>query len=503
MSMWVMAASPLLTCTDVRNMTAEVKTILTNPEVLAVHKDSLSKMAVRVDIGGGLNELRSSNICSAGYPACQEAPGQPGYLHPCNTCRSNYSVYEKPLSDNSSAVMVLNRGETPLVVPIQFDDLGDSMQAVFKARDLWSHTDLGVFSNALSVVVPAHGVRLLKMQPPSPAPPPSPQVCPSGWVAHQAGLWQNPWPCGLSGTPGCHQDNTNVTMDACAHKCSVTKGCLGFEVYQVLPKACYLFVNELKLPFIPDPDCATCLHNSSNDGGSGGGSSSTSGKIARGGGEKGGQETPLLAGFQVGMNGTFLLNGAPIRLFAGSLQHFRIHPDHWEHRLALAKAMGLNAVQTLIPWMMMEPTPGEFVTDGFMDIVKFAKLCQAAGLLIVLRPGPFICDGPDYGGFPWWLTQQNTPATTNPDDPGSVLRVRSADPAFLNRVDLFFGKLFALLREENLTADLGGPIIMAQVDNEYGLFGTDQEYLQHIRATWRQGLGNGVVIHSTDPASGK
>ena len=98
-------------------------------------------------------------------------------------------------------------------------------------------------------------------QPPPPTPPPPPQVCPAGWVAHPAGFWQNPWPCGLSGTPGCHVDYANVSMDACAHKCVLTKGCLGFEVYQVLPKACYLFVDELKLPFIPNPDCATCVRN--------------------------------------------------------------------------------------------------------------------------------------------------------------------------------------------------------------------------------------------------
>ena len=59
--------------------------------------------------------------------------------------------------------------------------------------------------------------------------------------------------------------------------------------------------------------------------------------------------------------------------------------------------MGLNAVQTLIPWFLMEPTPGAFVTDGFVDIVRFAKLCDKHGLKIVLRPGPFICDGPDFG----------------------------------------------------------------------------------------------------------
>ena len=78
MSMWVMAASPLLTPTDVRNMTADIKAILTNPELLAIHKDPLARMAVRVDVGGGKlsRELRSANLCSADFPACQEGNTQ-------------------------------------------------------------------------------------------------------------------------------------------------------------------------------------------------------------------------------------------------------------------------------------------------------------------------------------------------------------------------------------------------------------------------------------------
>ena len=116
---------------------------------------------------------------------------------------------------------------------------------------------------------------------------------------------------------------------------------------------------------------------------------------------------PPQQGFAVG-NGTFLLNGAPFRVFAASLQHFRIHPNHWEHRLQLAKHAGFNAVQTLIPWFLMEPTPGSFVTDGFVDVVRFSQMCAANGLKIVLRPGPFICDGPDFGSLPWWLAQQGT-----------------------------------------------------------------------------------------------
>ena len=479
MSMWVMAASPLLTCTDVRNMTAETKAILTNAEVLHIHKDPLVKMATRVDVGGGTHELHSSNLCSTAYPACQEGPGDPGYPgHTCLECRSNSSVYEKPLHDGSSAVMVLNRGSVALNVSVQLEDLSDSTRDTWTARDVWAHADLGTFSKAFTVAVPAHGVRLLRMHPYVPPPPPPPPPCPPGWAPHDPGFWSNPSPvcadrlCNTRGS-GC-EDNTNTTAAACAQKCTLTKGCLAFEIYQQAPKACYIFLGALAQPFSPNVDSFTCVRSSSH-------------------------KPAASAGFQLG-NGTFLLNGAPIRLFAGSLQHFRIHPQHWEHRLALAKAMGLNAVQTLVPWMMMEPTPGEFVTEGFTDIVKFAKMAHAAGLLVVLRPGPFICDGPDYGGFPWWLTQQNTPASVDDSAPGALLKVRTADPAFLARVDLFLGKVFALLRAENLTADMGGPIIMAQIDNEYGLFGSDQEYLQHLRATVRAGLGDGVVIHSTDPA---
>ena len=331
---------------------------------------------------------------------------------------------------------------------------------------------------------------------PGPPPPPAPPLaCPPGFISHASGLWSNPQPCGHYPSYNCTadmMDHVNVTSELCGRKCDLTKGCLAFEIFEVAPKSCYIFVGELQAPFYPVAQCFTCVRNSTG--------TTVHARPVSPRRQLAASTKPALTGFRLG-NGQFLLNGKPIRLFAGSLQHFRIHPQHWEHRLALARAMGLNAVQTLIPWMMMEPRPGEFRTDGFMDIVQFAKLAQKAGLLIVLRPGPFICDGPDYGGFPWWLTQQNTPATANPDAPGALLRVRTADPAFLHRVDLFFTKLFALLRTEKLTADLGGPIVMAQLDNEYGLFSNDHEYLERIRDMWRKGLGDGVVIHSTDPAS--
>ena len=494
MSMWVMAASPLVTCTDVRNMTTDIKSILTNPEVLAVHKDTLARMATRVDVGGGDHELHSADICAASFPACQEHPGDRGYPgHPCTTCRYNDSVWEKPLSDGSSAVMVLNRGETPLTVIVDLYDLGDSTESTWAARDLWDHTDLRVFSRSMAVSVPAHGVRLLRMRPQVPSPPTPPQACPAGFSTHAPGLWSNPQPCGHYPAPAncTATDTANGTAVLCGKKCKATEGCLAFEVFQGSPATCHTFVGSLAPPFTPEPAaaCLTCVVETPL-------ATTVTTSAPR---EKKQTTTPT-SGFQVG-NGTFLLNGSPIRLFTGSLQHFRIHPQHWEHRLALAKAMGLNAVQTLTPWMMMEPTPGEFKTDGFLDIVRFAKLAQAAGLLIVLRPGPFICDGPDNGGLPWWLNQQNS--NTTGDGSAYQLRIRTADPSFMRRVGIFTTKLFALLRSEQLTADLGGPIVMAQIENEYGLFASEHVYLEQLRDMWRAGLGDGVVIHSTDPASSR
>ena len=126
MTLWVMAASPLLACTDPRNMTASIKAILMNPELLAVHKDPLARMATRVDIGGG-HEPENANYCADTYPTCQRlGPDDPGFKGPCKVCRTNSSVWEKPLADNSSAVMVLNRGETSLNVSVVLYDLADN-----------------------------------------------------------------------------------------------------------------------------------------------------------------------------------------------------------------------------------------------------------------------------------------------------------------------------------------------------------------------------------------
>jgi alpha-galactosidase len=254
MTMWVMAASPLLSCTDPRNMSAATLAIWTNPEVLAVHKDSLARMAVRVDIGG-VHETENANFCSAGYPQCQRlGPLDPGYAGPCTICRVNSSVWEKPLADNSSAVMVLNRGDTPLTVSVELYDLGENLYDTYAVRDVWLRADLGVKTGTLQVSVPAHGVRLLRVQPPAPpAPPvPTPPCPPTDFTPNAGGYWRNAIPVGST---------TNGTVGGCAAACrSSAKDCVAFEVFvgDGYPGQCYHFLNSMSPPFTASAS-VTCI----------------------------------------------------------------------------------------------------------------------------------------------------------------------------------------------------------------------------------------------------
>lgn len=257
MSMWVMAASPLMTCTDVRNMTDAVKAVLTNPELLEIHKDPLAKMAYRIDVGAGANNaLHAANQCADDWPQCQEGPGDPNYPgHTCTTCVDEWSVWEKPLSDGSYAIMVFNRGEVPLsAVPINAQDIGDSMSMNYEVRDVWSHQDLPPFANWMHVAVPAHGVRLLRVRTQTTS-------CPTGFTVHQRGYWGNPTPAAATGG-----DTVNKTSALCGMKCTKTAGCKGFELYE--SQACYIFLNELQKPFVEDSDCFTCevlgVHNAAS-----------------------------------------------------------------------------------------------------------------------------------------------------------------------------------------------------------------------------------------------
>ncbi|HTW48846.1 MAG TPA: beta-galactosidase family protein [Acidobacteriaceae bacterium] len=169
----------------------------------------------------------------------------------------------------------------------------------------------------------------------------------------------------------------------------------------------------------------------------------------------------------VAANGQFLLNGKPFQVISGEMHYARIPRAYWRDRLRMAKAMGLNAVTTYVFWNAHEPRPGVFDFSGNLDVAEFVREAQQEGLYVILRPGPYSCAEWEFGGFPSWLLK----------DPTMV--VRSRDPQFLAAARtwlLRLGQELAPLQIGN-----GGPIILVQVENEYGSYGDDHAYMQDIR----------------------
>ncbi|MFI8998258.1 beta-galactosidase family protein [Streptomyces sp. NPDC053542] len=176
-----------------------------------------------------------------------------------------------------------------------------------------------------------------------------------------------------------------------------------------------------------------------------------------------------------------MLDGRPVRLLSGALHYFRVHEGHWDHRLAMLRAMGLNCVETYVPWNLHEPRPGEFRESAALG--RFLDAARRAGLLAIVRPGPYICAEWENGGLPHWLT-------------GPLgRRVRTRDPEYLRAVD---GWLAAVLPQVvDRQCDRGGPVIMVQVENEYGSYGSDAAYLAHLTDRLRA-LGITVPLFTSD-----
>jgi beta-galactosidase len=168
----------------------------------------------------------------------------------------------------------------------------------------------------------------------------------------------------------------------------------------------------------------------------------------------------------------FLLHGEPFRIISGAMHYFRIHPDLWADRLRKARLMGLNTVETYVPWNLHQPDPDSpLVLDGLLDLPRYLSLARAEGLHVLLRPGPYICAEWDGGGLPSWLT-------TDPD-----IRLRTSDPRFTDALDRYLDILLPPLLPQ--MAANGGPVIAVQVENEYGAYGDDTAYLKHVHNALR------------------
>ncbi|MFE9818092.1 glycoside hydrolase family 35 protein [Streptomyces sp. NPDC005773] len=162
----------------------------------------------------------------------------------------------------------------------------------------------------------------------------------------------------------------------------------------------------------------------------------------------------------------FRIDGKPVRLLSGALHYFRVHEAQWEHRLSMLRAMGLNCVETYVPWNLHEPRPGEFRGVGALG--RFLDAAERAGLWAIVRPGPYICAEWENGGLPAWVTGR------------FGRRVRTRDEGYLDAVERWFAALLPQVVERQ--TDRGGPVIMVQAENEYGSYGTDAVYLRRIAA---------------------
>ncbi|WP_328778841.1 beta-galactosidase [Streptomyces canus] len=182
----------------------------------------------------------------------------------------------------------------------------------------------------------------------------------------------------------------------------------------------------------------------------------------------------------------FLLHGEPFRIISGAMHYFRIHPDQWTDRLRKARLLGLNTIETYLPWNLHEPEPGALVLEGFLDLPRWLRLAQEEGLHVLLRPGPFICAEWDDGGLPAWLL-------ADPD-----IRLRSSDPRFTAAFDGYLDRLLPALRP--FMAAQGGPVIAVQVENEYGAYGDDTAYLKHVQQALRD-RGVEELLYTCDQAN--
>ncbi len=163
----------------------------------------------------------------------------------------------------------------------------------------------------------------------------------------------------------------------------------------------------------------------------------------------------------------FYLDGKPFRVISGSIHYFRVVPEYWRDRLEKLKAMGCNTVETYIAWNVHEPKKGVFEFEGRYDLVKFVRTAQELGLYVILRPSPYICAEWEFGGLPAWLLAEDG------------MRLRACHESFLKHVREYYDRLFPLITPLQITE--GGPVIMMQVENEYGYYGDDTRYMETMR----------------------
>lgn len=182
----------------------------------------------------------------------------------------------------------------------------------------------------------------------------------------------------------------------------------------------------------------------------------------------------------------FLLDNKPFQMICGEMHYSRIPREAWRQRMKMARAMGLNTIGTYVFWNIQEPEKGKFDFSGNNDIAAFVRTAQEEGLWVVLRPSPYVCAEWEFGGYPYWLQNEKG------------LVVRSRETRYLTeyrRYLLALGKQLAPLQVNH-----GGNILMIQVENEYGSYGDNKEYLDINRKIFQEAGFDGL-LYTCDQAN--
>jgi beta-galactosidase len=176
--------------------------------------------------------------------------------------------------------------------------------------------------------------------------------------------------------------------------------------------------------------------------------------------------------------GAFLLDGKNFQIISGEMHPARIPREYWRHRIQMAKAMGCNTIAAYVFWNYHETKEGVFdFTSGNHNIGEFLRICKEEGMWVLLRPGPYVCAEWDFGGLPTYLLKI-------PD-----IKIRCMDPRYMSAVTRYVNRLAKEIKPLQCTN--GGPVVMVQIENEYGSYGNDREYIKTLRKLW---IDNGITV---------
>ncbi len=164
---------------------------------------------------------------------------------------------------------------------------------------------------------------------------------------------------------------------------------------------------------------------------------------------------------------TFLKNGVEHRILSGAMHYFRIPREYWRDRLEKLYQCGFNTVETYVCWNLHEPEEGVFDFSGNLDLATYIDEAKAVGLDVYLRPGPYICAEWEFGGLPYWLHKY------------PEMSLRCYDSKYLEKVSPYLEKVLEIASPR--MAEKGGNIVMMQVENEYGSYGNDKQYLEWVK----------------------